>query len=99
MRKGTNLIGIEINDPDIIELLRWHSFVRKKTCWNTNNKRCGYEQKLKSNLLRQSIIRQSLKPTCSAPVIHVGNNGMTGNIYSNGYSKATKARTLIVRAL
>jgi len=37
--------------------------------------------------------------TCSAEDIHVGNKGITGNMYSNGYSIDTKAITLIVRAL
>jgi hypothetical protein len=37
--------------------------------------------------------------TCSAEDIHVGSNGITGNMYSNGYNIDTNAITLIVRAL
>ena len=37
--------------------------------------------------------------TCSAEPIHVGSNGITGNMYSNGYNIDTNAITLIVNAL
>lgn len=36
---------------------------------------------------------------CSAQIIHVGNNGMTGNIYSKGYIIVTNDMTDIDNAL
>ena len=37
--------------------------------------------------------------TCSALLMQVGSSGITGNMYSSGYSIATNAITLIDRAL
>ena len=37
--------------------------------------------------------------TCSAELMHVGSNGITGNMYSRGYNMDTNAITLIDRAL
>lgn len=37
--------------------------------------------------------------SCSAQLRHVGSNGMTGNIYSNGYSIVTNAITDMESAL
>lgn len=39
------------------------------------------------------------KLTCSAQLMHVGSNGITGNIYSKGYIKVIKAITDIDNAL
>lgn len=37
--------------------------------------------------------------SCSAQLIHVGNNGITGNMYSNGYIIVTNEITDIDKAL
>jgi hypothetical protein len=36
---------------------------------------------------------------CSVSFMHRGSNGITGNMYSNGYNMLTNAIILIVRAL